>query len=113
VFVLSEVLSGIGHKVATASNGVEAVERIATGSYDVILSDMRMPDMDGGTLFKTLERKDKALARRIIFVTGDTVSPDTRTFLQDTGNRWLSKPFNIQQIIDTVTEVLNQEAAAG
>ncbi len=106
VEVLTEVISEIGHDVASATNGSEAMERIATGKYDVILSDMRMPGMDGVHLFETLKEKDEELAHRIIFVTGDTVSPDTRAFLESTGNRWLSKPFNVQQIIDTINEVL-------
>jgi two-component system NtrC family sensor kinase len=109
VEVLTEVISEIGHDVASATNGSEAMERIATGKYDVILSDMRMPGMDGVHLFETLKEKDEELAHRIIFVTGDTVSPDTRAFLESTGNRWLSKPFNVQQIIDTINEVLDDQ----
>ncbi len=112
VEVLSAVLSETGHDVVSATNGEEAMARIATGKFDVILSDMRMPGMDGVQLFETLKGKDEGLAHRIIFVTGDTVSPDTRSFLEDTGNRWVSKPFNIQQIIDTVNEVLGEEAVA-
>ncbi|HUI08172.1 MAG TPA: response regulator [Verrucomicrobiae bacterium] len=110
IAVLSEVVSELGHDVTTATNGVEAMERIAARPYDVILSDMRMPDMDGTTLFKTLKERDKALAHRIIFVTGDTVSTETRAFLEETGNRWLSKPFNIQQIVDAIDNVLSKEA---
>jgi two-component system NtrC family sensor kinase len=112
VDVLSEIISEADHDVATATNGAEAMERIATGKFDVILSDMRMPGMDGVRLFETLKKKDEGLAHRIIFVTGDTVSPDTRAFLEDTGNRWISKPFNVQQIIDTINEVLGEQAVA-
>jgi two-component system NtrC family sensor kinase len=112
IAVLSDVVSELGHQVATATNGVEAMERVATRSYDVILSDMRMPDMDGEKFYRTLKEKDGALARRIVFVTGDTVSTDTRAFLEETGNRWLSKPFNIQQIIDAVDDVLNRQVVA-
>jgi PAS domain S-box-containing protein len=112
VLLLNEVFAGLGHNVTTATNGVEAMERIAAGSYDVIVSDMRMPGMDGVKFFETLKNQNEALARRIIFATGDTVSPDTRAFLKDTGNPWLSKPFNIQQIIDAVDDVLAREAVA-
>ncbi|MGD0650245.1 MAG: ATP-binding protein [Verrucomicrobiia bacterium] len=112
VLLLNEVFAGLGHNVTTATNGVEAMERIAAESYDVIVSDMRMPGMDGVKFFETLKNQNEALARRIIFATGDTVSPDTRAFLKDTGNPWLSKPFNIQQIIDAVDDVLAREAVA-
>jgi two-component system NtrC family sensor kinase len=112
VEVLSDVLTGLGHNVTTATNGLEAMERIATGSFDVILSDMRMPGMDGVKFFETLKQSNETLAHRIVFVTGDTVSSETRAFLKDTGNRWLTKPFNIQQVIDTVDGVLDKKVVA-
>jgi CheY-like chemotaxis protein/anti-sigma regulatory factor (Ser/Thr protein kinase) len=112
VAVLSEIVSGIGYDVTTATNGVEAMERITSGTYDVILSDMRMPDMDGVKLFETLKKENEVLAHRIVFVTGDTVSPDTRAFLKSTGNRWLSKPFKIEEVIDIVNNMVEKEAVA-
>jgi CheY-like chemotaxis protein len=112
VEVLTEVLSSHGHNVTSATNGGEAMDRIAAGSFDVILSDMRMPGMDGVKFFESLKQTNETLAHRIIFVTGDTVSPETRAFLKDTGNRWLSKPFNIQQVVDTVDNMLDKKAAA-
>ena len=112
VAVLSEIVSGIGYDVTTATNGVEAMERITSGTYDVILSDMRMPNMDGVKLFETLKKENEVLAHRIVFVTGDTVSPDTRAFLKSTGNRWLSKPFKIEQVIDIVNNMVEKEAVA-
>jgi two-component system NtrC family sensor kinase len=112
ITLLTHVLSGLGHNVTTATNGVEALERIAAGSYDVIVSDIRMPGMDGVKFFETLKSQNETLAHRIIFMTGDTVSPETRAFLQDTGNPWLSKPFDIKQMIDTVGDMFDKEAVA-
>jgi PAS domain S-box-containing protein len=106
--VMREVLTSIGHTVTLASNGNEAIEKINAGAFDLMLSDMRMPGMDGATLYQTLKKNNCPLAHRLIFVTGDTVSADTRAFLEETGNRWLSKPFAVQQVIDTVSEVLQK-----
>jgi two-component system NtrC family sensor kinase len=110
VDLLKMVLTQDGYEVATATNGQEALERIAARSYDLILSDMRMPGMDGREFFETVKKRNPALAHRIVFVTGDTVSPDTQAFFNDTGNRWLSKPFSIAQVEDTANEVLEKEA---
>jgi two-component system NtrC family sensor kinase len=104
------VLTQDGYEVATATNGQEALERIAARSYDLILSGMRMPGMDGREFFETVKKQNPALAHRIVFVTGDTVSPDTQAFFNDTGNCWLSKPFSIAQVEDTANEVLEKEA---
>ncbi len=108
--LIKNVMTRNGYEVVTATNGQEALERMAARSYDVILSDMRMPGMDGRKLFETVKKQDPALAHRIVFITGDTVSADTQAFFEDTGNRWLSKPFRIAQITDTVNEVLKKEA---
>jgi two-component system, NtrC family, sensor kinase len=56
-----------------------------------------------------VKKQDPALAHRIVFITGDTVSADTQAFFEDTGNCWLSKPFRISQITDTVNEVLKKQ----
>ncbi|HUJ73102.1 MAG TPA: ATP-binding protein [Verrucomicrobiae bacterium] len=108
--LLKQIMTSGGFEVITATNGQEALERIAARSYDLILSDMRMPGMDGRKLFETVRRQNPALARRIVFVTGDTVSADTQAFFKDTGNHWLSKPFNVAQVTDIANDVLEKEA---
>jgi CheY-like chemotaxis protein/anti-sigma regulatory factor (Ser/Thr protein kinase) len=110
--LLKMIMTRNGYEVVTASNGQQALERIAARSYDVILSDMRMPGMDGRKFFETVKKQNPALAHRIVFVTGDTVSPDTQEFFEETGNRWLSKPFRIAQVVDTVNDILKKQAVA-
>jgi two-component system NtrC family sensor kinase len=110
VALLKMVLMQDGYEVATASNGQEALKCVAAGSYDLILSDMRMPGMDGRKFFETVKRQNPALAHRIVFVSGDTVSADTQAFFENTGTRWLSKPFSIAQVTDMANEVLQNEA---
>lgn len=109
--VLHDVLTGNGYRVDTASNGIEAMKRLASGQYDLMLSDLRMPDMDGESLYQTVKRQQPHLARRIIFLTGDTVSGASRSFLESTGNRWLSKPFNIREVEQTVRDFLQANTA--
>ncbi len=106
--VLKDVLICSGFVVDTAANGQEALERISSNRYDLIISDLCMPEMDGPALYETVRNQDARLADRIIFVTGDTVSPKSRGFLERTGNRWLSKPFNIRDVEDTVHDVLGR-----
>ena len=110
--LLKMVMTRDGYEVVTATNGQEALDCIAARSCDLILSDMRMPGMDGRKFFETVKKQNPALAHRIVFVTGDTVSPDTQAFFKDTGNRWVSKPFNIAQVTDTANEVLQKETAS-
>jgi len=103
--LLSEVLESSGHRVSTAANGRTALERIARGEvYDLVLLDVKMPEIDGRTVFEELERDRPELARRVIFSTGDVISDDTREFIQASGRPAVMKPFvsdDIERVLRT------------
>jgi PAS domain S-box-containing protein len=81
VDVLQEVLRSSGYRIDTASNGAKALNRIASQDYDLIISDLCMPEMSGEKLHAAIREHYPHLLDRIIFLTGDTVSPGTRNFL--------------------------------
>ncbi len=108
VEVLKEMLDDDGYMVETANNGADALNRISAGRFDLIISDLCMPEVDGQQLYKTIRESQPHLASRIIFVTGDTVSGNSRAFLEGTGNRWFSKPFNMKEIEQVVDNFLRQ-----
>ncbi len=72
---LCEILEGDGHRIATAASGREALERMSTEAYDVILTDLRMPDLDGRALYREIERRWPERAAGVVFITGDTLAP--------------------------------------
>ena len=84
VATIVEILEAEGHLVDTASSGATALDRVAGHEYDVVFSDLRMPDLDGPSLFERLTQERPALAERMIIVTGDTLSADARIFLERT-----------------------------
>jgi two-component system NtrC family sensor kinase len=106
--LLYEILSLDQHSVALASSGVEAADLVEREGFDVIITDMKMPGMDGASFYRQVRQRDPAQARRIIFITGDTVSPDTRAFLQRVSNPVLSKPFKIGPLRDAIESVLSR-----
>jgi len=108
--MLREMLEEDGHVVATASDGRLALETLGRDpAYDLILSDIKMPVLDGYGFYDLLCRDNPRLAGRVVFITGDTVSQETRNFLLRTGNRYLPKPLNLSQI----REILRQVPAVG
>lgn len=109
VHVLQAILAETGFQIQTASNGNEALQILSNENFDVILSDIRMPGMDGQTLYHRLRATKPALAERVIFVTGDTVSGKTREFLDETGNLWFGKPFRLSEVVQRVQEVLQRQ----
>ena len=106
--LLGSVLQMDNHLVDTASNGREALERIAERTYDLVITDIKMPDMGGRELFEQLVKQDPRLAARTIFITGDTVSPDTRSFLQQVNNPVLAKPFRVRDVRETIERILSE-----
>jgi two-component system NtrC family sensor kinase len=101
---LVDLLGARGCKVDTAGNIAEAVEMIRNNSYDIIISDMKMPDGNGKDIYEAVAKKDPGLARRIVFVTGDGASQATLSFFKETGNRILSKPFRIEAIEEAISQ---------
>jgi two-component system NtrC family sensor kinase len=71
--LLAEMLEREGFAVEVALDGEHALAELGRRSYDLILSDVRMPDLDGSALLRRLQRDWPALAKRLIFITGDTL----------------------------------------
>ncbi|MBX3454536.1 PAS domain S-box protein [Ferrovibrio sp.] len=99
--LLREILNQAGYGVDLARHGAEALERIATTEYAAILSDMRMPVLDGRGLLLRLQAERPELAQRLIFVSGDTLN-----LTGQAGNGEdrpvLEKPFNRQAVLNAL-----------
>jgi signal transduction histidine kinase len=91
--MLADVLRLEGHHVETVASGRGALEALGRRPYDLVLSDVRMPGFDGPGLYREVARLPAGASCRVVFLTGDSVSPETRAFLEDTGAPHLSKPF--------------------
>jgi two-component system NtrC family sensor kinase len=76
-----------------------------------VVSDLRMPGMSGQELYEHLAAERPEQARRLVFSTGDTLSPQTRTFLESAPHRCLSKPFAIDELRALVREVIDSPAS--
>ena len=98
--LISDALSSEWCTVDSPERGKEALELMRTVEYDCIILDLKMPDMSGQQLYQLIEESGTDMARKVIFMTGDLLSPDTHDFLANTGNRSLSKPFNMSDLRD-------------
>ena len=106
---LCRLLSREGHVVAVAKDGEEAWQAMGRQRYECILMDVRMPGVGGKELYRRIKEKDEGLAKRVIFVTGDTLKPETQEFLESTGNAWLGKPFTVEELEGRIQECLAQQ----
>ena len=93
--------------VKAVSSGRRALELIRSGEgVDVVLCDLHMPDVDGMQLHAELERTHRALARRVVFMTGGVDNNnEARAFLEAIDNPHLEKPFDIEEMRRVVFEL--------
>ncbi len=110
--LLSEMLGLLGHTTTVCHAGAQALEELDKAEFDVILSDFRMPGMDGQKFFKLATQKHPGVAHRIIFLTGDIVNEDTRAFLHSAGAPFLGKPFHLDKVEQAVARILSETPAA-
>jgi two-component system NtrC family sensor kinase len=103
---VAEALTDAGLEVTHAADGEDALARLRHATYGVVICDLKMPRVDGRTLYRAIASASPALARRVIFVTGDVAGSDVEAFLADTGCRWLAKPFRLADLLRAVRDTL-------
>ena len=104
--MLTEILTGARHRVVAVGSGREALQRLAAGPYEVIFTDMRMPDLDGRALYREIELRWPDRAERVVFVTGDTLTANLRDFVKETGRPVIEKPFlpsEVRRVVEEMT----------
>jgi CheY-like chemotaxis protein len=106
--LIAEILASDGHIVDTAVNGLAALAHVEKHHYDLILSDLRMPELDGPGLYKELERRRPELLTRIAFVTGSAQSAGMEQFLTQSKAPILYKPFRMQDLLKLAADLLSR-----
>lgn len=106
--LLSEILQTLGHRTVCCDSPEEALERIRTEAFDLILSDFRMPGMDGQEFYRAVERCDRELVDRIVFLTGDSLNDRFQCFLHSTGSLHIAKPFRFDEMESMLARALDR-----
>jgi two-component system NtrC family sensor kinase len=104
---VSDALRDAGYAVEHAADGERALGILETQNFDAVVCDLKMPRLDGKAFYRMLASGSPELARRIIFVTGDVAGTDAEKFLEESGCRWLAKPFRLGDLLKTVKDVLS------
>jgi PAS domain S-box-containing protein len=103
---VAAALADEGFRPDRAADGEEALARLRERHYDVIICDLKMPKLDGMAFFREVSAKMPHVARRLIFVTGDVAGTEAGRFLEDTGCRWIAKPFRLRDLVRAAREAL-------
>jgi len=106
--LFSRLLEEDGATVTLARDGEEAWTKILETDFDLVVADLRMPNLDGRGLYERVAEEMPSMVRRFVFATGDLVRRDSLDFLEGLPNRILAKPLDV----DNVRRVLVQAVAA-
>ena len=106
--VLVEVLRRDGHEVDSAVDGAEGLRRVEERRYDLVVTDLRMPGLEGPELYRALRDRYPEQPPRVIFMSANTGIDEYASFLAETGEPALEKPFNLADMRQVVMQVLSQ-----
>ena len=101
-----------GIHATAVGDGVDALRALKERTFDVIVSDVRMPGMNGRQFLERLRQEHPAMVQRLIFSTGDTFAPDTAALLQEAGVPSLVKPFDFVKLEALLRDVVAARTSA-
>lgn len=107
---LQWILADENYLVDVAFDGEEALLKLKVHEYDVIICDLLMPRLRGDEFYLQANELRPDVGERFIFITGFAADSHNKEFLGRRGIRYLIKPFPINDLIDTVKEVLDEQA---
>jgi CheY-like chemotaxis protein len=101
-----EILSMRGYEVDVTNSATAAISRMRERSYDLVVSDLNMPGVDGRGLFEAITAEFPELRSRTAFLTGDTMGQSSQSFLKEAGRPFLEKPVSPRELGDFVDALL-------
>lgn len=99
-------LSGQGHSVKEAANGVQGLKLADSGAFDLILTDLNMPEMDGLTFIREMRNRPAHSGVPIVFITTESASEMKLQAKSAGATGWITKPFSPDQLRRVVDKVL-------
>ncbi|MDE3109282.1 MAG: response regulator [Acidobacteriota bacterium] len=106
--LIADVLREDRHRVEAVLDSQEGLRRLSRNQYDLVICDLRMPRIDGQAIYNSLRRAGSPLLDRMLFVTGDLLSPQTRAFLEPNALPYLAKPFLVEELKLAANQLLER-----
>lgn len=107
--LLRDALSEAGWTVDTAGTGAQAIQFVRDNLYNAAVLDFALPDTDGVMLHRQIREMDPELAQATLFISG-VAQPDQRLdYFGADGVGFLSKPFNVHDVVAQLRKLVDQE----
>ncbi|HEX9934244.1 MAG TPA: response regulator [bacterium] len=108
-YLIRRVVLQMGYEVEWVTDCQTALKRLSTDRFDLILSDFKMPGMTGEEFYYALASIEPALLKKLVFITGDTITSKTLKFLKTRAIPYLSKPFELHKLEALIRKMVNGE----
>lgn len=105
--ILLETLETLGYESAGAVNGQEALSKLKNRSFDLVITDIRMPHLDGLSLLRNVKEINPKIP--VIMITGFSLAYPSQRALREGADGYLVKPFRIDKIEELVKNLLSEE----
>jgi two-component system, chemotaxis family, chemotaxis protein CheY len=99
-------LGGAGHTVVEAVNGADGLSKAGAAAYDLVITDLNMPIMDGMAMIRELRRKSNYAGVPILFLTTESDASVKSQAKAAGATGWITKPFAADQLAKIVSKVL-------
>ena len=109
--LLTRILTKEGHHIDCVDNAMDALEKIRTERYNLILLDIMMPGMSGIKLYESIKDIAMSLTQRVVFITGDVMGNETQRFLAKTHSKYFTKPFETNKLRKEINKMLSTPQA--
>jgi len=106
--ILSRILSAKGYRADSAPDAETALTKLDENGYDLYIIDLKLPKISGKKLYEIMMNKYPSSTGKVMFITGDTITPSTQDFLDSTGKPYVTKPFDPRVVVKLAGEILGR-----
>ena len=107
--MVAHTLQGAGHEVIEAVNGLDALGKAQLTKFDLVISDVNMPNMDGVSLLKKLRAFPEFKLTPMLMLTSESAVDKQRLEQTSDATGWIMKPFNTEQLIATINKYFDSK----
>jgi len=106
LMALDELLKPEGYEVHTVLSGTEALKKLDQNTYDLLVLDIIMPEMDGLQLCRTIRKKEAYRDTPIVFLTAKNREEDKTAGLEAGANLFVSKPISPDKLLEIISDTI-------
>ena len=104
--LFSDILKSNNFEVEIAKDGIQGYNLLREKDYDLVISDIKMPHLNGKTLYQKIKEEKLIDPKKVILTSGDVLGSETIDFIRNERINFLIKPFKIKDLLSMIKRIL-------